>query len=443
MIQLRPRRPISISIFLALAAALSLLAACQGPQPAPPAAPAAEPAPPDLPVPLAQTRQEPVIRVRIRVAATAVTLQATGRLGVRVTDAYGTSQTYAYRGTIQVRRASNAFLVGSDGRWMSFPGYRLIIQPLDADRLTVDGTTYPQSLTLESAPSGPGSASFDIVNHVALERYLPGVLARELYRNWNPQTFRAQAIAARSYAIAEIAAHRRLNLPFDVEATQASQVYAGVTVNPRALEAVAATRGLVLTWQNQVIPGFFSACCGGDGQNASDAFPGEPDLPPLRGRRHGAWCAACPSYRWGPLDRPRATLSQRIAAWGRANRNSVQYLGLLSRIAIVARNAAQRPTRFALFDITGRRYDLMAEEFRGACNFAAPGLPHLTQAQLLKSSDADVRVLERVVQFYNGRGYGHGVGLCQWGAQAMAQKGYDALAILAFYYPGATVTQAY
>jgi stage II sporulation protein D len=54
-----------------------------------------------------------------------------------------------------------------------------------------------------------------------------------------------------------------------------------------------------------------------------------------------------------------------------------------------------------------------------------------------------VRVVGDIVQFWDGRGFGHGVGMCQWGAQAMAQQGYDHQQILAFYYPGAVIAKTY
>ena len=70
-------------------------------------------------------------------------------------------------------------------------------------------------------------------------------------------------------------------------------------------------------------------------------------------------------------------------------------------------------------------------------------LPKVTAAQRLLSSHVQVRLQGNQVQFQQGHGYGHGVGMCQWGAQAMASQGFGAPAILNFYYPGAQLVNAY
>jgi len=96
-----------------------------------------------------------------------------------------------------------------------------------------------------------------------------------LFSHWHPTMFLAQAIAARSYAMHKIQIGRRGD--FDLEATTASQVYGGWTQNARALEAVDTTRGLVLTYGQEVLPAYYSSCCGGTSQDASLAFPDGDD----------------------------------------------------------------------------------------------------------------------------------------------------------------------
>ena len=88
-------------------------------------------------------------------------------------------------------------------------------------------------------------------------------------------------------------------------------------------------------------------------------------------------------------------------------------------------------------------YTLGPEQFRLACNASAPGIAKPGKNQSLYSSHVKVKVASATVTFYDGRGFGHGVGLCQFGAQGLAKAGYNEFSILAFYYPGSRVARAY
>ena len=105
----------------------------------------------------------------------------------------------------------------------------------------------------------------------------------------------------------------------------------------------------------------------------------------------------------------------------------------------MARNEHGRPTRYAIADGDGKRVVLSAASLRRAANWSVDGLP---DPKRLWSSYVEVTVDEDRVRF-DGRGYGHGVGLCQHGAEALARDGKDHQAILAWYYPGAKIVEAY
>jgi stage II sporulation protein D len=292
-----------------------------------------------------------------------------------------------------------------------------------------------------SVSSVAASDLFDVVNHVPLEDYLPGVLDRELFSHWHPQTYEALSVAARSYAMIQI--RKAGNRHYDLESTTKSQVYAGVTGNGRAIDAARATRGLVLTWEGRVFPAFYSSCCGGAGQDGPAVMADSPVIPPLMGRTRHDCCNSSPHFRWGPIVRNRQSLSQRIAAWGRTNRHPSEHVGTIAHIAIGARNRAGRPTRFIITSVSGKTFELGAEEFRFACNNVGQGLSPLPATGILKSSFVEVRVAGDDVWLTDGRGFGHGVGLCQFGAQSLAQRGQGWQAILDYYYPGAEIDRAY
>ncbi|MEX0777270.1 MAG: SpoIID/LytB domain-containing protein [Phycisphaeraceae bacterium] len=379
-------------------------------------------------MPLSSLRREPVVRVRI--ISGAATVRLAGAAQLRIAG-------YNYTSPVTIVRQAGKFLLHPpDSGWLAVSADSLVIEPAAGDSLSVNDQDLPGTVVLHANTT---DVRFDVINHVAMERYLPGVLDKELYASWHPRMFEAQAIAARSYAIAQMGKTRQR--AYDMQATTASQVYGGTTRNAKALAAVAATRGKVLAWDGLVFPAYFSSSSGGTGQDAILAMKDAMDIPPLRGKYHGGWSAASPRYRW-TIVRDRQDLSRRLAAWGQSNRHAVAGLRDLTGIAVTSSNSAGRPTRFTLSDASGSRYVMGPEDFRFAANHGGAGLPPLAANAQLYSSHVEVRLEGNTVHFA-GRGHGHGVGLDQWGAQAMAQAGHSPEAILAFYYPGASILAAY
>lgn len=396
--------------------------------------------------PMADTpRSEPLVRVRIVTAEPSVRIDGAGQVQIGVLMDGGRVQAARVFATpIRiVRQASRFELHPADGPALGWPVDALMITPVGgAQGVNVNGTGYPGQVALHvSKASGNTVAALDAVNHVPMETYLPGVIERELYSYWHSQAFIAQAIAARSYAIAQMARTRSRH--FDLESTTASQVYGGRASNSRAIAAVRETRGVVLMWQNQVLPAYYASSCGGSGQDAAVAFPNAQSIPPLAATNRGHWCSNSPSFRWGPIHHDRRQLSQRIATWGKANGMSIARLGTITDLNVASRNGVGRPTAFHLQDDKGQAFTLKAEHLRFACNYEAPGLPALAAGTALKSSHVTPSVRGNQVVFADGRGHGHGVGLCQHGTQAMALQGHHAVSILNFYYPQASLKRLY
>ena len=326
----------------------------------------------------------------------------------------------------------------------SDPGTALRVTSLgDRDEVAVDDQPYPGEMVLFPS-SGADDARFDIVNHVPLEAYLPGVLAAELYHHWEPETFAAQAIAARSFACTERAIFQR-SRHFDLHASQRSQVYRGSVALDVAREAVEATRGLVIVWNDtdpRLVPGYYSSCCGGAPARAQDAIGPNPinALPPLHGQSHGCVCSDAPLYRW-TAERPTTHLARRLRTWARRHdHHDLAALSTLNDVDVAAVNQHGRPLRYRLTDRRGRTAELDAERFRFAANQRVSGLPDPDPR--LWSSFVDCRVANGRVTFH-GCGHGHGVGLCQYGAQQLARGGMHHEAILRRFYPDAHLHQAY
>ena len=321
--------------------------------------------------------------------------------------------------------------------------------------------------TVRAVPVADAPGAIDVVADVPMEDYLPGVVAKELYRDWGIEAFRAQAIAARSFAVCEHA-HWSTRRHYDVVAGEASQAWAGAVKDAKPREAAASTRGMVLAYEGRVVPAYYSSTCGGTPATAVESITRNPnhDIPPLARADGGVpvagpCCSAAKHYRW-KQDFANADVCAQLRRWAaeqlappdaqRAHSIEAETgtdapladLSRLRRIASIdvsAVNAAGRPSRLRLVDQDGRAIDMRAEEFRRAIAFAPEGQPapkeRLRSSHLVRAAVQGDRIR------FEGHGYGHGAGMCQHGAQALAVSGRSAAQILATYYPGSTVVRAY
>ena len=391
---------------------------------------------------------EPIVRVRVRRVRDAQGFELGVddqwlRIGSVADPSDGArGATIVLQGRVRITRDGATWrLAPTNGDIERLEGEAIEATSIDIDMPTVavDGQPHPGRLRLVARTS-EGRRAFDVVNHVGVESYLPGVLARELYGHWKLETFMAQAIAARSFACAERDAFARTR-HYDLTNTTRSQAYAGSETHRRAIEAVARTRGLVLGHDGGLVPGYYSSCCGGTPARGADAIGSHPinAIPPLDGRGLDAACGGSPVQVW-TVTRDRARLARRLAADGRARSHALADLDGLASIEPCDTNGHGRPTRFAVTDPAGGRYEIEAETLRRAIDAPVKGLKNPERS--LRSSNISVTISAGVVRIA-GRGYGHGVGLCQFGAEARATDGAAHGDILAWYYPGAEIQQAY
>jgi stage II sporulation protein D len=325
------------------------------------------------------------------------------------------------------------------------------VRPASAT-LVVSGTRYPGFVTIRPQwSSAPGS--FDVVASMSVESYLPGVLTHELFKDWPRQTYEAQAIAARTYALHERTRARRESRTHDVENTEADQVFGGATPSVVANEAVYRTRGQVLTDHGRLIRAYYSSTCGGRPASAADTWPRRPDTDfnlaaPLQGKAREHACQRATFYRWS-VERTVDDVSRRLRAWARTPEaasggvsSNVGAIGRVRSVEVVESNDAKRPNRFQITDDRDNEYTLSAEEFRMGVNYPVQALAPITKENRVHSGDVDVEVYGTMVKF-TGRGWGHAVGMCQWCAKGFADLGQDYATMLRTFYPGTEVTKAY
>ena len=256
-----------------------------------------------------------------------------------------------------------------------------------------------------------------VINHVDLEDYLRGVLSKEAPHYWPMEALRALAITARTYALFQRMT-KAANVEYDVTGDVLSQVYGGKTAEREPTSrAVRDTRGLVLTYQGKIFPTFYHSTCGGRTEHGS--IMGPFDLEPLQGNIQCAFCAASPCYRW------RRRLSYADVSWAvkQQGRGSIWPV---EEVAVVERTMTGRVAKVR---IRSPKHTLVVsgQDFRQLFGFD----------QLRSTAFSITPVADGIV--LDGQGWGHGVGLCQWGAAELARRELSATEILAYYYPQATV----
>ncbi len=362
----------------------------------------------------------PGVTVRLVLARQARTVELRGR-GLLARDGAGEAGLVAGRpGNGRLAVAVGAGEIVLDGR------------PTGTSRVVVDGAGVIEA-AVDGAPGRRHRGRLEViaeadglllVNELPLERYVAGVVGLEMDPAWPLEALKAQAVAARTYALHRRLARRRAASPaapagdgtyYDLETGVLDQMYGGADgEDPRAAEAVASTRGERLVGADGApILAAFHSTAGGHTESAAEVWG--RSLPYLAGR-------VCPYDRDSPVFAWRWTVpveevERRLVAGGYPVRG-------LRRLEVADRTAS------------GRARTLVAVADGGPITLPAVELRRLLGYGRLRSTSFEVDRDGDVLRF-DGRGAGHGVGLCQWGARGMALTGHRYRAILGFYYPGA------
>lgn len=299
----------------------------------------------------------------------------------------------------------------------------LRIRPADAFGL--DDTDYAGSLLVRR-----DGANLLFVNELDLEAYVAGVIANEAAPGAEASTYRAQAVASRTYAYLKCTAPGSDSAPFHLFDTESSQVYRGLTVRPelrtssRETQArTAQTRGVVLTWQSRPFSTYFASTCGGHTTEAatSELDPGHAAAP-----LSGVPCAFCTTssrYRWTK------TVSDADLVAGMKRRGFPVIEPLLAiDIPVLGRGGWAKQVSVT-YGPSGSKRPLPGNQFRSAAG--------LSSHKIL-----GVRRVEGGFEI-DGAGWGHGVGMCQWGAYEMGRRGFSETDMLRAYYPGAVFARVY
>jgi stage II sporulation protein D len=239
------------------------------------------------------------------------------------------------------------------------------------------------------------------INHVDLEQYLYSVLGAEMSTTFPAEALKAQAVAARTYALYR--SQSTSQKPFDVDSTQASQVYRGLSSEANTTQAaVNATLGQIMTYQGKPILAVFHSASGGHTENVEDIWTDR--VPYLRGVPD--YDAGTPGFEWTKT----FTSSE---------------LSKSLKINQIKSIAPDRTTQFG---------SVVSLKIVGDTSTTLPGDKVRTA---LKLRSLRFTITPTPTGFMlTGRGYGHALGMSQWGAYNLAQQGLKYPSILAHYYQG-------
>ena len=283
-----------------------------------------------------------------------------------------------------------------------------------------------------------------VVNRLDVEDYLRGVLPLEIgaRQTSDHAAVEAQAVAARSFTYTKMLA--RGSRDFDLRATESDQVYGGIAVETFWGDlAVAATAGWVLSYRGQVVTAPYHSACGGSTALPSETWRGGQDgylrsVSDTSSRTGRPWCDIAPRAEW----ERRFTAADLAAAIERYARDYTTVppgaSGSIRDARVDGRTASGRARTIA-FTTGAGDVTVRGNEIRYVLRSTGRDILPSTLFSVVteRSDNGQLRAL--VVR---GRGNGHGVGLCQWGAIARARAGADFRAILKAYYPGADITRA-
>ncbi len=312
----------------------------------------------------------------------------------------------------------------------------LVIRPESNSSFVVwNGKRYRGELVISATDSG-----LLVVNRLPMDDYLRGVVPLEIGGNRTAAEFAAvqsQAVAARTYAYKHVNDTRA----FDMYSTVQDQVYGGVDAEkPQTDSAIMTTADVVVLYNGQPITTPYHSTCGGSTAGVSEVWYDQPDQPYLRpvsdrvpGTDH-FYCDSSPRFSWTQsFDGAglRAVMEKYLSVYTKAPKSGV---GRITDIREQGRTPSGRLAALSVQTDSGS-YTLRGNDIRFVLR--DPKGVILNSTYFAFTTEINSGEVSRLN--INGRGYGHGIGMCQWGAIGRARAGQNYRTILETYYPGTTI----
>lgn len=333
------------------------------------------------------------IRVAIVKNASAVTVDGDGVIATRENGA-----ALVFNTPVTVKPTKDGVVIdGATYRRLTFAAASAII---------INGKSYRGTAELSAGDKG-----ILVVNELALEDYLVGLINCEISSAWPIEAVKSQAVIARTYALNRKEA--RKGFPYHLESSVIDQVYDGCEIeDSRARRGVSETAGEILMYGGSVIQAFYHSNCGGRTETAENVWGAR--LPYLNGV-DCQYCLTNPSVAW----------EQKL---------SLQEIEDKAKSAGI-KVAGVTDIRPGLRNTRGRLKNVLIVSSRGDVSVTGDQFRKVIGYGVIKSTNFTVKAANGEVSF-SGLGNGHGVGLCQWGSKQRALDGFGYTEILSYYYPG-------
>lgn len=268
--------------------------------------------------------------------------------------------------------------------------------------LLVNGTHYLGNIEIWNGRKG-----LYLINELPLEDYVKSVVAAEVGINWDMEALKVQAVIARTYALYQMKGNSNRN--YDLTSSVLHQVYKGSSIDPRISYAVMHTEGEILMYNGELIESFYHSTSGGRTENPEEVFG--KSYPYMKSV--GTSGEISPFWIW-----------ERIIPLEEIE-NALNISGIKS-IVISSYTSTNRVKTVMISHGSGEM-TVKATDLRKLL-----GWSRLPSTQFTMTHDGSKIIFE-------GQGYGHGVGLCQWSALQMARNGINYKNILAYFYPGTSI----
>ena len=313
-----------------------------------------------------------------------------------------------------LKMASTQVRVSASGIQIGAQSFAEIPLTLLTDNLVkVNGKSYRRGVKLWKEGNG-----VLVVNEIAMEDYLKGVLPVEASASWPMEALKTQAIASRTYALFQ--SIDKKDKKFALSKDVLSQVYGGKeSEHEQTNLAVENTRGQIAAYEGKLFPAYFHSTCGGKTTQAEYVWDVQPNKA-LRGIDCN-FCWSSKHYRWS------------------ATYTSVD---ILKRLKIKGvKMGALQSIQIGEMDKSGRARSFIVVHDQGQIKFQSNDFRIWMDPMKFKSTMvADIDKTKKGFVF-QGKGWGHGVGLCQFGMRQLAKLGYTSKQILEYYYPGSEIVK--
>lgn len=274
-------------------------------------------------------------------------------------------------------------------------------------KTTIDNRTYSGSFVVQAE-----KRKVLLINCIHLEEYIYCVLNTESWPGWPVEVNKVLAVTCRTYALAMIEDAQRQKRSYHLSNTNLFQTYQGTHSNSVIAKAIQETKGMIITFDQKPILAMYDSCCGGIIPSRTESI--DHVKAPYLARKYACrYCKNSPSYSWQTsiaLD----LLAQKCGCVGKK----------INSIIVTKRDQAGLVQELS---IKGKKL-----------NLKITGNKAYSLSNMVKSFYFDTYKKNGNIVF-RGRGLGHHIGLCQWGAREMVKKGYTLHKILQYYYPGTTL----